>query len=158
MERKLSYPVVYRKPNGEYYIHFCLNGKRIRLSNGKKINVPLYPNDYPKNQRKKKADELASLVYDYLLKNKYSFTESGKPFSLDHFDEVIKSKLSEPLSTKYISTLETLSKLLREEYKLNGSIGVKFTDGLLKSHKNPTSFNTIRRHLNVILNHLMESS
>ena len=157
MERKLSYPVVYRKPNGDYYIHFFLNGKRIRLSNGKKINLPLYPNDFPKNQRKKKADELAFLVYDYLLKNNYSFTENSKSFSLDHYDEVIKSKLSEPLSPKYISTLETLSKLLREEYKLNGSIGVKFTDKLLKSHKNPTSFNTIRRHLNVLLNHLMEN-
>ena len=122
MERKLSYPVIYRKSNGEYYIHFNLNGKRIRLSNGKKINVPLYPNDFPKNQRKKKADELAFLVYDYLLKNNYSFTESSNPFSLDHFDEVIKSKLSETLSPKYISTLENLSKLLREEFRLNGSI------------------------------------
>ena len=157
MERKLSYPVVYRKPNGEYYIHFCLNGKRIRLSNGKKIDLPLYPNDYPKNQRKKKADELASKVYDYLVKNNYSFTVSSKPFSLDHFDEVIKSKLSEPLSPKYISTLESLYKLLREEYKLNGSIGVKFTDKLLKSYKNPTSFNTVRRHLNVLLNLLKEN-
>ena len=157
MERKLSYPVVYRKPNGEYYIHFCLNGKRIRLSNGKKINLPLYPNDFPKNQRKKKADELASLVYDYLLKNNYSFTDSNKPFTLDHFDEVIKSKLSEPLSPKYILTLDSLYKLLREEYKLNGNIGIKFTDKLLKSYKNPTSFNTVRRHLNVLLNHLKEN-
>ena len=156
MEKKLSYPVVYRKPNGEYYIHFKLNGKRNRLSNGKKINVPLYPNDYPKNQRKKKADELAYLVYDYLHKNNYSFNESSKPFSLDHFDEVIKSKLSEPLSPKYVSTLESLSKLLREEFRLNSSIGIKFTDKLLKSYKNPTSFNTIRRHLNVLLNHLKE--
>ena len=157
MERKLSYPVVYRKPNGEYYIHFCLNGKRIRLSNGKKINLPLYPNDFPKNQRKKKANELASQVYNYLLKNNNSFSESSKPFSLDHFDEVIKSKLSEPLSPKYISTLETLSKLLREEFRRNGGIGLKFTETLLKSYKNPTSFNTIRRHLNVLLNHLNEN-
>ena len=157
MERKLSYPVVYRKPSGEYYIHFYLNGKRFRLSNGKKISVPLYPNDFPKNQRKKKADELASLVYDYLVKKNYSFAESSKPFSLDHFDEVIKSKLSEPLSPKYVSTLESLSKLLREEFRLNGSVGVKFTDKLLKSYKNPTSFNTIRRHLNVLLNHLKDS-
>ena len=157
MERKLSYPVVYRKPSGEYYIHFCLNGKRFRLSNGKKISVPLYPNNFPKNQRKKKADELASLVYDYLVKKNYSFAESSKPFSLDHFDEVIKSKLSEPLSPKYVSTLESLSKLLREEFRLNGSVGVKFTDKLLKSYKNPTSFNTIRRHLNVLLNHLKDS-
>jgi integrase len=157
VERKLSYPVVYRKTNGEYYIHFCLNGKRIRLSNGKKINVPLYPNDYPKNQRKRKADELASIVYDYLVKNNYSFAVSSKPFSLNHFDEVIKAKLTEPLSPKYISTLDSLYKLLREEYKLNGSIGIKFTDKLLKSYKNPTSFNTIRRHLNVLLNHLKES-
>ena len=154
MERKLSYPVVYRKPNGEYYIHFRLNGKRVRLSNGNKINVPLYPNNYPKNQRKKKADELASLVYDHLLKNNYSYTESSKPFSLDHFDEVIKYKLSEPISPKYISTLDSLYKLLRDEFRLNGRIGVKFTDKFLKSYKNPTSFNTIRRHLNVLLNHL----
>ena len=92
------------------------------MSNGKKINVPLYPNDYPKNQRKKKSDELAALVYDYLLKNNYTFSDSSKPLSLDHFDEVIISKLSEPLSPKYILTLKTLSKLLRDEYKLNGSI------------------------------------
>ena len=157
MERKLSYPVVYRKPNGEYYIHFTLNGKRIRLSNGKKISVPLYPNDYPKNQRKKKTDELASLVYDYLLSNDYSFAESSKPFSLDHFDEVIKAKLTEPLSPKYILTLESLSKLLREQIKVNGDIGIEFTNKLLKSYKNHTSFNTIRRHLNVLLNHLKEN-
>ena len=157
MERKLSYPVVYRKPNGEYYIHFTLNGKRIRLSNGKKISVPLYPNDYPKNQRKKKTDELASLVYDYLLSNDYSFAESSKPFSLDHFDEVIKAKLTEPLSPKYILTLESLSKLLREQIKANGNIGIEFTNKLLKSYKNHTSFNTIRRHLNVLLNHLKEN-
>jgi len=157
VERKLSYPVVYRKPNGEYYIHFTLNGKRIRLSNGKKISVPLYPNDYPKNQRKKKTDELASLVYDYLLSNDYSFAESSKPFSLDHFDEVIKAKLTEPLSPKYILTLESLSKLLREQIKANGNIGIEFTNKLLKSYKNHTSFNTIRRHLNVLLNHLKEN-
>ena len=110
MERKLSYPVVYRKPNGEYYIHFNLNGKRVRLTNGMKINMPLYPNVYPKNQRKKKADELASLVYNYLLKNDYSFTKRTKPASLEHFDEVIASKISEPLSPKYKATLESLSK------------------------------------------------
>jgi len=157
VERKLSYPVVYRKPNGEYYIHFCLNSKRIRLSSGKKINVPLYPNDYPKNQRKKKADELASIVYNYLLKNDYSFAKRNKPASLDHFDQVIFSKLSEPLSTKYKSTLENLSKLLREEIKVKGKIGVEFTNNLLKSYKNSTSFNTVRRHLNVLLNLLKEN-
>ena len=127
------------------------------MSNGKKISVPLYPNDYPKNQRKKKTDELASLVYDYLLSNDYSFAESSKPFSLDHFDEVIKAKLTEPLSPKYILTLESLSKLLREQIKVNGDIGIEFTNKLLKSYKNHTSFNTIRRHLNVLLNHLKEN-
>ena len=157
MERKLSYPVVYRKPNGEYYIHFNLNGKRIRLTNGMKINIPLYPNVYPKNQRKKKADELASLVYNYLLKNDYSFAKRNKPASLEHFDEVIQSKLSEPLSLKYKATLQILSKPLREEIRINGSIGIKFTDAMLKSYKNPTSFNTIRRHLNVLLNHLKDN-
>ena len=156
MVRKLSYPVVYRKPNGEYYIHFNLNGKRIRLTNGMKINMPLYPNVYPKNQRKKKADELASLVYNHLLKNDYSFAKRTKPASLEHFDEVIESKLSEPLSPKYKATLQSLSKPLREEIKVNGGIGVKFTDAMLKSYKNPTSFNTIRRHLNVLLNHLKD--
>lgn len=95
MERKLSYPVVYRKPNGEYYIHFNLNGKRIRLTNGIKIDVPLYPNSYPKNQRKKKADELAAMVYGYILKNDYSFAKRTQPSSLYHFDQVIASKLIE---------------------------------------------------------------
>ena len=157
MERKLSYPVVYRKPGGDYYIQFNLNGKRIRLSNGNKIDVPLYPNDYPKNQRKKKTDELASLVYNHLLTNEYSFIKNTKSSSLTHFDEVIASKLQEPLSLKYKATLESLSKLLREELKANKTIGIEFINSFLKSHKNPTSFNTVRRHLNVLLNHLKES-
>ena len=52
---------------------------------------------------------------------------------------------------------ESLSKPLREEVRINGSIGVKFINTMLKSYKNPTSFNAIRRHSNVLLNYLKEN-
>ena len=115
---KENYPILkFTNVNGEYYIHFVLMVK-VRLSNGKKINVPLYPNDYPESM-KTLTDELASLVYDYLLKNDYSFKLKVVNLSLwiTFLDEVIKSKLSEPLSPKYISTLDSLLSPLEKSIK-----------------------------------------
>ena len=148
----LSYPKVCRRYDGLYYIDFRLNNKRVRMFSGCKINSSLAPNSYPSKLRHSKTALLAKEVYDYLVSNDYSFEKPLKGVEL--FDSLIESKLSEPLSTMYRKTLMSIASLLRHELILKGSISKQFLNSIPLKYNNNTSYNTTRRHLNVIVNHL----
>ena len=105
----ISYPIVCLKNDGRYYIDFYLNKKRYRLFNAKKIGVDFKPNSYPEKQRRRETERLAKMVYDYLVKNNYSFEKiDGRPELLE-FDRLISQKLDEPLNKAYKRTLQDLS-------------------------------------------------
>jgi integrase len=148
----LSYPKVCRRYDGLYYIDFRLNNKRVRMFSGCKINSSLAPNSYPSKLRHSKTALLAKEVYDYLVSNDYSFKKPLKGVEL--FDSLIESKLSEPLSAMYRKTLESIASLLRQELFLKGSISKQFLNSIPLKYNNNTSYNTTRRHLNVIVNYL----
>ena len=148
----LSYPKVCRRYDGLYYIDFRLNNKRVRMFSGCKINSSLAPNSYPSKLIHSKTALLAKEVYDYLVSNDYSFEKPLKGVEL--FDSLIESKLSEPLSTMYRKTLMSIASFLRQELILKGSIGKQFLNSIPLRHNNNTSYNTTRRHLNVLVNHL----
>jgi len=154
---ELSYPKVKRKANGEYFIEFTLKSKRIRLLNGQRIKSQLRPNDFPLKERKVKAELLAKKVYDYLENNNYSFDNQVPKNELGLYDYLVTQKLSEPLSSNYKKAIESISKELREQVILYKTIPIEFTNNYLNRYKNPTSFNTIRRHLNALLNYLKEN-
>jgi integrase len=69
-------------------------------------------------------------------------------------DSLIKNKLSEPLSKIYYKALKSLSEVLRNELKNKGELTVIFLDSIPLKYTNNTSFNTVRRHLNVLVNYL----
>ena len=150
----LSYPKVCKHKDGRYYLNFNLNSKRYRLFNGKRINSSLAPNSYPPRLRRNKAMILAKEVYEYLLSNDYSFT---KPLSsIELFDSLITSKLKEPLSKTYKNTLTKLVGCLRNELVNKGGISKQFLINIPSKYTNNTSYNTTRRHLNVLVNYLHE--
>ena len=150
----LSYPKVCKHKDGRYYLNFNLNSKRYRLFNGKRINSSLAPNSYPPRLRRNKAMILAKEVYEYLLSNDYSFT---KPLSsIELFDSLIASKLKEPLSKTYKKTLTKLVGCLRNELVNKGGISKQFLINIPSKYTNNTSYNTTRRHLNVLVNYLHE--
>jgi len=150
----LSYPKVCKHKDGRYYLNFNLNSKRYRLFNGKRINSSLAPNSYPPRLRRNKAMILAKEVYEYLLSNDYSFT---KPLSsIELFDSLISSKLKEPLSKTYKKTLTKLVGCLRNELVNKGGISKQFLINIPSKYTNNTSYNTTRRHLNVLVNYLHE--
>jgi integrase len=150
----LSYPKVCKHKDGRYYLNFNLNSKRYRLFNGKRINSSLAPNSYPPRLRRNKAMILAKEVYEYLLSNDYSFT---KPLSsIELFDSLITSKLKEPLSKTYKKTLTKLVGCLRNELINKGGISKQFLINIPSKYTNNTSYNTTRRHLNVLVNYLHE--
>jgi len=97
---------------------------------------------------------LAKEIYEYLLSNDYSFT---KPLSsIELFDSLITSKLKEPLSKTYKKTLTKLVGCLRNELVNKGGISKQFLINIPSKYTNNTSYNTTRRHLNVLVNYLHE--
>lgn len=152
----LKYPKVSKKSDGRYYIDLTLKNKRYRLFSGGRIGSSLNPNSYPASLRKSKAKELAKEVYDYLIRNDYSF--EPKKSSLQLFDELVAKKLSEPLSKKYRKELYRLSGLIRDDALKYGVIKSSTIDRILLKYTNNTSYNTQRRQLNTLLIHLTKHS
>ena len=148
----LSYPRVCKRSDGKYYVDFKLNNKRYRLFSGRLIGSSLCPNSYPAKQRYSVTSTLAKEVYRFIVSNEFSLT---KPLStVEHYDRIIRDKLAEPLSSNYRKTLINLSGLLRAQLIKKGSITASFLDSIPLKHNNNTSYNTIRRHVNVIANYL----
>jgi hypothetical protein len=125
------------------------------MFSGAKINSSLSPNSYPAKLKRPKTELLAKEVYNYLVRNNYSFKK--KLNSVELYDGLISSKLSEPLSTTYYKTLKDLADKLRCELINKGEISTRFLDGIILRHKNNTSYNTTRRHLNVLVNYLYDN-
>ena len=148
----LSYPRVCKDTSGNYYLDFKLNNKRYRLFSGRRISNSININSYPANYRKSIAIDLAEQVYKYLLENNYSFDKQLNVLEL--YDSLVTKKLSEPLSESYRKTLNNLSVKLRYELQKKGSIKSEFIDSLILRYTNNTSYNTTRRHINVLVNFL----
>ena len=155
-ENNLSYPTICKTVDGKYFIRFYLNNKRYRLFSGRMINSSLRPNSYPLKLRKSKTNILAKAVYDFIIKNEYSFNEKLEPIEL--FDSLISNKFKEPLSDSYLKTLKSLSGELRRELVSKGKISLEFINSIPLRYNNNTSYNTTRRHLNVLVNYLYENN
>ena len=151
----LSYPRVRKDSSDKYFVDFKLDNTRYRLFNGARIGSSLSPNSYPTRLRRAKCELLAREVYDYLVRYDYSFTK--RVDSLEMFNSLMSSKLSEPLSSRYRNTLSDLAAKLRSELVRSGEISVTYLDRIVLRHSNNTSFNTTRRHLNVLVNYLRDN-
>ena len=152
----LSYPKVCKRKDGKYFIDFKLDNKRYRLFSGNIIGSSLNPNTYPVKLRYSKTQELAKAVYDFIVTNKYSLAKNNTAVS--NFDSIINQKLSQPLSLKYHNELKRISCLLRKELIKKGKIKSSFIDSLSLRYNNNTSYNTTRRHVNVLVNYLQQNN
>ena len=63
---KIKFPKVKQDENNRVYVLFYHNNKRYRLFNGSKINIDIYPNSYPLDQRLEIGHLLAAEVYKFL--------------------------------------------------------------------------------------------
>ena len=154
-KNSISYPKVCKRTDGKYYVDFRLNNKRVRMFNGRRINSSTFPNTFPVKYRRKEALKLAKEVYDYLSNNNYSFMRVHN--KLEKFDMLIEKKLNEPISLLYKRALEKIVIKFRKELISKNNISVDFIDSLSLKYDNATSYNTTRRHVNVLVNHLIEN-
>ena len=154
-QNSISYPKVCKDKHGKYWIDFKLNNKRVRMFNGRRINSSTAPNTFPVKYRRTEALKLAKEVYDYLSNNNYSFMRVHN--KLEQFDMLIEKKLNEPISLLYKRALEKIVIRFRKELISKNNISVDFIDSLSLQYDNATSYNTTRRHVNVVVNHLIEN-
>ena len=154
-KNSISYPKVCKDKHSKYWIDFKLNNKRIRMFNGRRINSSTAPNTFPIKHRRKEALKLAREVFEYLASNNFSFLRIYN--KTEQFDKIVEKKFNEPLSSDYKKMLKRLSIILRNELIRKDNISVDFIDSLSLRYKNATSYNTTRRHVNVLVNHLKEN-
>ena len=148
----LSYPKVCKRKDGKYYVDFKLSNKRYRLFSGRLIGSSLNPNSYPAKKRYSATSTLAKQVYEFVVTNNYSLTKPLSP--VEHYDSLIQGKLDEPLSDSYRKTLMQLSSVLRVQLNRKGCVTSLFIDSIPLKYNNNTSYNTTRRHINVLVNYL----
>lgn len=150
---QLSYPKVCQEKSGKVYITVYHNNKRYRLYNSKRAGKNTQPNKSLGKERHVKANIMAAEVYSYLLNggSLCKKNERRKPMSdAEYLFLTIKQKRDQGLSEKYLKTLEFIANQLHNKI---GSKKLTQTSVLtfLKGYTNPTSFNTLKRHLKTLL-------
>ena len=158
---KLNYPKVNISPNQKVFISFFIENKRYRLYNGSRIGSETNPNSFPLEQRKSIGNLLAAEVYNYLLNGEvlesYRNNEiiSGKLSDKDYLTRALATKLKGTYSKKYKKMLKGVYNAITIIMK-GDDLTKKHLKTYLEKYSSGVSFNTIRRHLNVLMNEAVQ--
>ena len=157
VKMKVNYPKVKQDSKQRVYVDFTQNGNRYRIFNGKRINNSISPNSFPIEQRLEMGNLLAAEVYKFLNSgmNITEFEKSSliKPCMTDkeYLTAALDIKLRGNYSEKYKSMLEFVYNITLRALR-GDSIGSKDINYILISYSSEVSYNTIKRHLQVLIN------
>jgi len=154
---KFNYPQVNTTSNQKVFVSFYIQNKRYRLYNGSRIGSNTNPNSFPLDQRASIGNLLAAEVFNYLssggVLKSYRSGEvvSGELTDKYYLTRALNVKLNGTYSNKYKKMLQCV---------FNAITTIMQGDALTPNHVNlyldqyssGVSFNTIRRHLNVLIN------
>ena len=136
---------------------FSIEGKRIRLYNGKRINSPIDPNRHPIEQRFEMGKILASDVYKHLLNDgkllefRSKKVIAGKLTDIEYLKLALDTKLSGGYSKKYTDMLSYCYRLIHDEIQ-NSKVDSKAIKNILSRYSSGVSYNTLKRHLKALIN------
>ena len=153
-----KYPKVTLTKTNQVYVSIYYNDKRIRLFSGKRFNINIYPNYFPISERIHQANLLAAEVFKLIssgirLKEDKPVLKTLKN-DLDYISCALEIKLKENYSNKYKKMLKYCFELI--ENQNSRLITKSIMEDLLSSSISNTSFNTYRRHFNVLINKARE--
>jgi integrase len=149
----VKYPKIKSDNKQRYYVVFYQNGKRYRLFNGKKINCNLYPNSYPISKRYETAQLLAAEVFKFMTSG-LSFEEPIKDYNKSgavYLSMALDAKLCGDYSDKYKEMLRFVYNGF-VPYLQGENITSKDIKSYLSQYVSGVSYNTLKRHLNVLIN------
>ena len=150
----VKYPKIKFDNKQRAFIVFYHNNKRYRLSNGSKVNIDIYPNSYPIGKREELANLLAAEVFKYISSGLNINEAKSKLLyktDLQYLEVALNNKLKGNYSDKYKTMLmftydRFVAQLEATELTSND---IKY---FLNDYELEVSYNTIKRHLNVLIN------
>jgi len=153
--RAFNYPKMVLTKDQKVYLDIKIDSKRIRVFNGRKFQVDLNPNSFPEEQRLVQANILAAQIYSKLLAGYDPFHKAikNKLQGLSDIEVLVKAadkKVAQGVSKHYVRQLKyTLSALSKQT---TGEVSESVVKKVLEHFSNPTSYNTMRRSLQVLFN------
>jgi len=149
----MKYPKVTQLKSGEVYVSFNFNQRRVRLFNGSRLGIDLYPNFAPVEKRLEVGNILAYEVYTKLKNRPHdsSIFEDRSKVKLEFshkeaLQKALTDKQALSSSRHHKNLLKYVCKQLLEE--LNGNVLTKQSiDAVLSRYTNNTSYNTIRAYI-----------
>jgi integrase len=149
----VKYPKVKSDNKQRFYVVFYNNGKRYRLFNGSKINSNLYPNSYPVAKRYEIAQLLAAEVFKYISSG-LSIQDPVRVICKSD-KQYLKLALDNKIKGEYSDKYKSMLRFVYDGF-VSYSTDEKITSNNVKSYLNQyalgVSYNTIKRHLNVLIN------
>ena len=158
---EFNYPKVCYSKKNKVYVYFYLNKIRYRLFNGKRINSNINPNSYPFNKRIEMANLLAAEVYNYIIKGgllkEYRSQKiiTGNLNDIELIKNALNIKLNQNISKAYKTELKYAFKKLTS-CMCTSSLSKIDILNTLSGYNNTSSYNSIRKNLNVIINKAVE--
>ena len=149
----VKYPKVKSDNKQRFYIVFYNNGKRYRLFNGSKINSNLYPNSYPVAKRYEIAQLLAAEVFKFISSGLCIqdpirvICKSDKQYLKLALDNKIKGEYSDKYKSMLRFVYDGFVSCLTDENITSSNVKT-----YLNQYALGVSYNTIKRHLNVLIN------
>ena len=156
----MPFPKVHTDSKHQVFVSFYIKGIRYRLYNGKRIKSTTDPNSYPIGERLSIAKVLAAEIYSYLLQGEVLFcyrsskVVTGKLKDIEYIQQALELKLKGSYSEKYKAMLTFSFKCL-ESILTNTKIDAQSLEKVLSRYSSGTSHNTLKRHLNVLINEAM---
>ena len=152
----IAYPQVYKDSKNRVFVSFYINNKRYRLYNGKRIGSTISPNTFPMNQRYSIGNLLAAEVYKYISTGsqiKPLYLSKKNTITLSDAD-IINQVLEEKLNQDLVILMKTLKFVGRNFIEIIGNQKVHqdHVKEMLGNYQSNTSYNTVKKHLAVLLN------
>jgi len=154
---KINYPKVHTDKNQFVFISFYINNKRYRLYNGKRIGSRTNPNDFPIDERVSIGKLLAAEVYAHingrgvLKAYKSESLICGKLTDRAFLQKALEVKCKGDYSDSYKKILKGIHKAVSEVMS-GPNLTSKHLSICLEKYTCSMSYNTVRRHLNVLIN------
>ena len=150
----VKYPKIKFDNKQRVFVVFYHNNKRYRLSNGSKVNIDIYPNSYPIGKREEIANLLAAEVFKYISSG-LNINEAKSKLLYKTDLQYLEIALNNKLKESYSSTYKTMLRFVYDGFtsKLNNpTLSSKAVTLYLDKYTLGVSYNTIKKHLNVLIN------
>ena len=148
----LTYPRISKDKSNNYFVTFYFKNIRYRLYSSKKIGGITHPNKYKGEEQLEMTHVLAAEVYNHFKNGGKLIEKEGQSIQChkDYLKTALKNKQNSNYSKHYTQLLDRIYSGITQNLN-NQNMTAKRVNLYLSRYCNPSSFNTIKKHLNALL-------